>query len=132
MKRWLTAQQNDERQNNGDKKRLARHHPSDLLRLLTREWMRYNIYELGVVSPALRASPFQFFHVLRVRHLMCMHIPSCKFYFAKYLVREKGVFATPNQKLGHPIAPKTADLVCGFYQSNDVSRIMPGKKILLL
>ena len=29
--RWLTAQQKDERQDNGDKKRLARHHPSDLL-----------------------------------------------------------------------------------------------------
>lgn len=34
---------------------------------------------------------------------------------AKDLVREKGVFATPNPKLGHPIAPKTADLVRGFY-----------------
>ena len=33
---------------------------------------------------------------------------------AKDLVREKGVFATPNPKLGHPIAPKTADFVCGF------------------
>jgi len=33
---------------------------------------------------------------------------------AKDLVREKGVFATPNLKLGHPIAHKTADLVCGF------------------
>ena len=35
--RWLTAQQKDERrQDNGDKKRLARHHPSHLLRSLTR------------------------------------------------------------------------------------------------
>ena len=47
---------------------------------------------------------------------------------AKDLVREKGVFATPNPNLGHPIAPKTADLVRGFYESDDVSRIMPGKK----
>ena len=47
---------------------------------------------------------------------------------AKDLVREKGVFATPNPNLGHPIAPKTADLVCVFYESDDVSRIMPGKK----
>ena len=47
---------------------------------------------------------------------------------AKDLVREKGVFATPNPKLGHLIAPKTADLVRGFYESDDVSRIMPGKK----
>ena len=33
--RWLTAQQTDERrQDNKDKKRLARHHPSDLLHSL--------------------------------------------------------------------------------------------------
>ena len=30
----------------------------------------------GVISPALRASPFRTFHVLHVRHLMCMRIPS--------------------------------------------------------
>ena len=41
---------------------------------------------------------------------------------------KKGILATPNRKLGHPLAPKTADLVCGFYESDDVSRIMPGKK----
>ena len=62
--RWLTAQQKDERwQDNGDKKRLARHHPSDLLRLLTREWIGGGQH--GVVSPVLRASPFRTFHVLR-------------------------------------------------------------------
>ena len=38
--RRLTAQQKDERrQDNGDKKRLARHHLSDLLSLLTCEWI---------------------------------------------------------------------------------------------
>ena len=47
---------------------------------------------------------------------------------AKDLVKEKGILATPNPKLGHPLVPKTADLVCGFYESDDVSRIMPGKK----
>ena len=47
---------------------------------------------------------------------------------AKDLVKEKGVLATPNPKLGHLLAPKTADLVRGFYESDDVSRIMPGKK----
>ena len=47
---------------------------------------------------------------------------------AKDLVKEKGILTTPNPKLGHPLAPKTADLVCGFYESDDVSRIMPGKK----
>ena len=50
---------------------------------------------------------------------------------AKYLVREKGVFATPNPKLVHPIAPKTVDFVRGFYESDDVSRIMPGKILFL-
>ena len=73
--RRLTAQQKDERrQDNGDKKRLARHHPSDLLRSLSRE--RIGGGQHGVVSPALRASPFRTFHVLRVRHLMRMRIPS--------------------------------------------------------
>ena len=73
--RRLAAQQKDEkRQDNGDKKRLARHHPSDLLRSLTREWIDGGQH--GVISPALRASPFRTFHVLRVRHLMHMRIPS--------------------------------------------------------
>ena len=50
--RQLTAQQKDERQqDNSDKKRLARHHPSDLLRLLTRE--RIGRGQHSVVSPAL-------------------------------------------------------------------------------
>ena len=73
--RRLAAQQKDERrQDNGDKKRLARHHPSNLLRSLTREWIGGGQH--GIVSLALRASPFQTFHVLRMRHLMCMRIPS--------------------------------------------------------
>ena len=54
--RRLTAQQKDERQDNGNEKRLARHHPSDLLRSLTRE--RIGGGQHGIVSPALRASPF--------------------------------------------------------------------------
>ena len=38
--RRLTAQQKDERQqDNSDKNRLARHHPSNLLHSLTREWI---------------------------------------------------------------------------------------------
>ena len=69
--RRLAAQQKDERrQDNGDTKRLARHHQSDLLHSLTREWIGGGQH--GVVSPALRASPFQTFHVLCVRHLMRM------------------------------------------------------------
>ena len=72
--RRLTAQQKDERQDNGDKKQLARHYPSDLLRSLTRE--RIGRGQHSVVSPALQASPFQTFHVLHVRHLMRMRIAS--------------------------------------------------------
>ena len=47
---------------------------------------------------------------------------------AKDLVKEKGVLATPNPKLGRPLAPETADLVRNFCESDDVSRIIPGKK----
>ena len=78
--RQLTSQQKDERrQDNGDEKRLARHHPSDLLSLLTREWIGGGQH--GVVSPAFQASPFLTFLVLRVRYLMCMRIPSFSFDF---------------------------------------------------
>ena len=56
----------ERRQNNDDKKRLARRHSSDLLRSLTREQIGGGQHV--VVSQALRASPS--FHVLRVRHLM--------------------------------------------------------------
>ena len=73
--RRLTAQQKDERQqDNSDKNRLARHHPSNLLHSLTREWIGGGQH--GVVSPALQASPFRSFHVLCVRHLMRMRVPS--------------------------------------------------------
>ena len=73
--RQLTAQQKDERrQDNSDEKRLAHHHPSDLLRSLTREWIGGGQH--GVVLPALQALPFQTFHVLRARHLMCMRMLS--------------------------------------------------------
>ena len=73
--RRLTAQQKDERrQDNGDEKRFARHHQSDLLCSLTRE--RIGGGQHVIVSPVLRASPFRTFHVLRVRHLMRMRIPS--------------------------------------------------------
>ena len=72
--RWLTAQQKDEsRQDNGGKKQLVRHHPSDLHSSLTRE---RGGGQHGVVSPVLRTSPFRTFHVFLVRHLMCMGIPS--------------------------------------------------------
>ena len=69
------TQQKDERQqDNSDMNRLACHHPSDLLRSLTRE--RIGGGQHGIFSPAVQASPFRSFHVVRVRHLMRMRIPS--------------------------------------------------------
>ena len=46
----------------------------------------------------------------------------------KDLVRGKGALATPNPKLGHPLAPKSAALVHRFYEFDNISRIMSGKK----
>ena len=46
----------------------------------------------------------------------------------KDLVREKGILGTPSPKPGHPLASEVVDLVSGFYCSDDVSRMMPGKK----
>jgi hypothetical protein len=46
----------------------------------------------------------------------------------KELVREKGIFATPNARLGKTLPKSTADLVRAFYVSDDVSRPMPGMK----
>ena len=46
----------------------------------------------------------------------------------KDLVKEKGILATPNPKSGHSLAPKTVDLVCNFYETDDVSRMMSGRK----
>lgn len=46
----------------------------------------------------------------------------------KHLVETKGVMSTPNPKLGSPISPVTSSLVKSFYESDDVSRCMPGQK----
>lgn len=46
----------------------------------------------------------------------------------KHLVETKGVMSTPNPKLGTPISPETSFLVKSFYESDDVSRCMPGYK----
>lgn len=47
---------------------------------------------------------------------------------AKELVQEKGILATPDPKPGHSLAPNTVELVHGFYNSDEVSRVMPGMK----
>jgi len=47
---------------------------------------------------------------------------------ARKLVEEKGILSTPNVKAGKTLAQKTVQEVNDFYHSNEVSRIMPGKK----
>ena len=47
----ITAQQKEERQDNGNEKRLAHHHLSDLIHSLTRE--RIGGGQHGVISPVL-------------------------------------------------------------------------------
>jgi len=47
---------------------------------------------------------------------------------AKQLVKEKGILSTPDPKHGHTLSQTTVDLVCTFYESEDISRMMPGKK----
>lgn len=46
----------------------------------------------------------------------------------KKLVKEKGVLSTPNPKPGRTLDENTAQLVNDFYNRDDVSRVMPGKK----
>lgn len=47
---------------------------------------------------------------------------------AKQLVKEKGIMSTPNPKPGKILEAGTVNLVREFYESDNVSRIMPGKK----
>ena len=45
---------------------------------------------------------------------------------ARKLVQQKGILSTPNLKPGHSIAAETCESFCRFYESDEVSRIMPG------
>ena len=47
---------------------------------------------------------------------------------AKQLVKEKGVMSTPNPKPGRSLPESTVDLVTSFYENDENSRLMPGKK----
>ena len=47
---------------------------------------------------------------------------------AKELVKQKGILSTPNPKPGHGLPAETADLILSFYKSDEVNRVMPGKK----
>ena len=46
----------------------------------------------------------------------------------KLLVKEKGILSLPDPKPGHSLPQETADLVVAFYESDESSRMMPGKK----
>ena len=46
----------------------------------------------------------------------------------KKLVSEKGILSNPNQKGGKTLSTDTVDEVKAFYRSDDISRVMPGKK----
>ena len=47
---------------------------------------------------------------------------------AKDLVKKRGILSSPNLKPGHVMATETADQVRSFYECNEVSRMLPGKK----
>ena len=47
---------------------------------------------------------------------------------AKNLVKESGILATPNPKVGNVLNPQTVLHIQQFYESDDISRLMPGKK----
>ena len=47
---------------------------------------------------------------------------------AKELVREKGILSTPNPKPGRSLPQTSIDIVIRFYESDENSRMMPGKK----
>ena len=48
----------------------------------------------------------------------------------KKLVNEKGIISTPKPKPGKTLNENTAQLVKEFYHQDDISRMMPGKKIM--
>ena len=46
----------------------------------------------------------------------------------KELVKQKGILSTPNTKPGHELPKETVHLVQSFFESDEISRTMPGKK----
>ena len=47
---------------------------------------------------------------------------------SKKLVEEKGILSLPDPVRGHSLLQETVDFVRDFYESDDISRVMPGKK----
>lgn len=46
----------------------------------------------------------------------------------KQLVREKGILSSPDPKPGPSLPSETVQIVTDFYQTDEITRIMPGKK----
>ena len=51
---------------------------------------------------------------------------------SKKLVEEKGILSLPDPLRGPSLPSETVDTVCMFYESDDISRVMPGKKDFVL
>ena len=47
---------------------------------------------------------------------------------SKKLVEEKGILSLPDPVRRPSLLQETVDIVCAFYESDDISRVMPGKK----
>jgi hypothetical protein len=47
---------------------------------------------------------------------------------AKQLVMDQGIMSTPNLKPGKTLNEVTVEVVKSFYDSDEVSRVVPGKK----
>ena len=47
---------------------------------------------------------------------------------SKKLVEEKGILSLPDTVCGHSLLQETVDFVHDFYESDDISHVMPGKK----
>ena len=46
---------------------------------------------------------------------------------SRKLVEEKGILSLPDPVRGPSLLQETVEIVCAFYESDDVSRVMPGK-----
>ena len=49
---------------------------------------------------------------------------------AKHLAIEKGILSTPNPKVGGGLEPDTAESVKKKFYKDEISRVMPGKRIV--
>ena len=47
---------------------------------------------------------------------------------SKKFVEERGILSLPDPVRGPSLLQETVDIVCAFYESDDISRVMPGKK----